>query len=69
VYESDWCCFIEGENQPLRIEVGLREDELLENAGRDRLHQPALRRLFAPDLGDPRRVGITKRPEVIHGAG
>src|SRR3954469_4357910 len=54
------------DDQPGRVEIGLREDELLKKSGRGRLHSPALRRLIAPDFRQSRWVRIAKGTECVH---
>ena len=58
--------FSSRDNQPGRIEVGLRKNELFEDARRHGLRDATLRRLVAQDFRDARRVGIAKRAELIH---
>jgi hypothetical protein len=64
--ETDGRVVFERENQPRRIKVGLRKNELFEDASRYWLCDATLRRLVAPDFRDARRVGIAKRAELIH---
>src|SRR5258707_15291374 len=65
--EADRDFVVQSEDQAFRIEIRLREDELLEKGGRGRLHPASLRRLIAPDVRQARRIGGSKRAERIHG--
>jgi hypothetical protein len=64
--ETYWSVVFERYDQPGRIEVRLRKNELLQQAGRDGLCDTTLRRLVAPDFRDARRVGIAKRAKLVH---
>src|SRR4051812_4325082 len=67
MHEADRDLVVQSDDQSGRIEVRLRENELFEKGGRHRLHPASLRRLVAPDVGQARRIRISKRAERIHG--
>jgi hypothetical protein len=60
---------VEGENQAVAIEIGLRENDAFESIGREANGSPATELAGMPEFEEPRRIGVLERSVLDHGDG
>ena len=68
MHETDRLLIVQSQDQPLAIEIGLGQHELLEHGHGHRLSQPAPPGAAAPDGGKQRRIAVQERAVADHEA-